>query len=48
MLWIRIGFSAGPDSDPEPVLFFVNADPDTVPDLDQGFDDQKLDKINKK
>jgi|LakMenE01Jun11ns_1017448.scaffolds.fasta_scaffold8527486_1 hypothetical protein len=38
VLWIRIGFKADPDKDPEPV-FFVNADPDMDPDLapDPGF-----------
>jgi hypothetical protein len=31
---IRNGFNAVPDTDP---AFFINADPDTDPDPDQGF-----------
>jgi hypothetical protein len=30
MLWIRTGFNADPDMDPDPA-FFVNADPDPDP-----------------
>ncbi len=43
VLWIRIVFSADPDSDP---TFLVNVDPDSdwnpVRDQDPGFDYQKL------
>jgi hypothetical protein len=41
VLWIRIGFSADPDSDP---VFLVNTDPDADPDPDPGFEEQKLKK----
>jgi hypothetical protein len=31
VLWIRIGFNADPDTDPDPA-FIVNADPESDPD----------------
>jgi hypothetical protein len=40
---IRIGFTAVPDTDPDPV-FFVNVDPDTDLNPDPGYDP----KIGKK
>ncbi len=34
VFWIRISFNADPDQDP---AFYVNADPDSNPDLDPGW-----------